>query len=58
MMDMKDMEDMVGMVGEEDMVDMGDILDMVSKVDMDLDMGLDHFNGWKEAGPQAAVSDC
>ena len=49
MMDMKDMEDMV---------DMEDILDMVGKVDMELDMGLDHFNGWKESVSQAAVSDC
>ena len=48
-MDMKDMKDM------EDMEDMEDMVDMV---DMELDMGVDHFNGWKESGPQAAVSDC
>ena len=46
MMDMKDMEDM------EDMED------MVGKVDMELDMGVDHFYGWKESTPQATVSDC
>ena len=41
-----------------DMKDMEDVVDMVGKVDMELDMGVDHFNGWKESGPQAAVSDC
>ena len=49
MMDMKDMEDMVDMVGK---------VDMEQLVDLELDMGVDHFNGWKESGPQAAVSDC
>ena len=37
---------------------MMDMKDMEYMVDMQLDMGVDHFNGWKESGPQAAVSDC
>ena len=40
------------------MMDMKDMVDMVDMVDMELDMGVDHFNGWKESIPQAAVSDC
>ena len=40
------------------MMDMKDMVDIVGKVDMELDMGVDHFNGWKESIPQAAVSDC
>ena len=41
-----------------DMKDMVDIVGKGCKVDMELDMGLDHFNGWKESVSQAAVSDC
>ena len=39
------------------MMDMKGMVDIVGKVDMELDMGVDHFNGWKESGPQAAVSE-
>ena len=35
-----------------DMKDMEDVVDMVGKVDMELDMGVDHFKGWKEFGPR------
>ena len=40
------------------MMDMKGMEDMVGMVDMELVIGVDHFNGWKESGPQAAVSDC
>ena len=39
------------------MMDMKGMEDMVGMVDMGLVIGVDHFNGWKEPGPQAAVSD-